>query len=408
MRLVVTGNIGCGKSTVCQMLLRQLPDHAFFSVDDAVRSLYADESFCQAVEAAFGTRERKALSDLVFSDPDKRKALEKLSLEFVRPKVDAAFREARVVIEFPLFFELPGNVGREDCVLALGCDDTTQRQRVLARDSISEEKFDRIRASQHSTAMKAALADAFVDTSGTLAEVEAALLSVLPSLKRQALRARCNRFFGSAAVWPIIASAYSEPHRAYHDLTHLGALFEAIEPHLGSTTHAQAIELAIWFHDFVYSTELSRYASNEALSARAMLDVLSRHAPQWLQPDLVREVLLAAEFIVATRKHSLDVPYLKANPQRQEACALFLDADLSILAADAESFARYDQAIAREWGQDFDHPSKAFCEGRAAAMAGFAARERIFFSDTFSNREKAARANLLQLVEAWRARTPAT
>ena len=45
MRIVVTGNIGCGKSTVCQALVGRLPGYDFVSVDDLARGLYQNEAY---------------------------------------------------------------------------------------------------------------------------------------------------------------------------------------------------------------------------------------------------------------------------------------------------------------------------------------------------------------------------
>lgn len=40
MRIAVTGNIGCGKSTAVQRLATLLPGYRVASIDDMVRSLY--------------------------------------------------------------------------------------------------------------------------------------------------------------------------------------------------------------------------------------------------------------------------------------------------------------------------------------------------------------------------------
>ena len=404
MKIVVIGNIGCGKSTVCRLLAHRLSGYEQFSVDDAVRGLYANPGYLAAVTRAFGVSDRKALSDLVFADPSKKSQLEKLSAGFVRPLIEAAVSLPRVIIEFPLLFEIPGWAPRADFVLALGCDEETQRQRVLGRDGITVEKFERIRASQYSTELKAALADAYLDTSGSLVSVEASVEGLLPLLEVQELKARCERFFGSGAIWPLIRKAYSEEHRAYHNLSHLREVFAALEPHLSSAAYPRAIEMAVWFHDFVYSTEPGAYAKNEALSARALYEKLSDALPDWLTGQHAAEVFLAVEFILATKRHRGESPYVRATEARQSSCALFLDADLCILAANPGRLTAYDNAIAAEWGQRPEAPSAAFCEGRALAMESFAARPRIFFSPEFAAKEPLARDNLTPLAAHWRKR----
>lgn len=89
MRIAITGNIGCGKSTVTQMLAARLPGYFVGNIDEAVRSLYADADYQARVLAEFGTADRKAISDILFADPVAKERHEALTMAFVRPKVDA-------------------------------------------------------------------------------------------------------------------------------------------------------------------------------------------------------------------------------------------------------------------------------------------------------------------------------
>lgn len=178
MRIAVTGNIGCGKSTVCGILARLLPGYAQFSVDDTVRALYHRKEYTDALAERFGTCERRALSDMVFAQPALKKELEDFAMEYLLPEMETALAQTHVIVEFPLLYEM-GWAERFDFVLALGCDDETQRARVLSRDNISVEKFEQIRQSQLPTATKAAMADAYIDTSVSLEDVERQLTDIL-------------------------------------------------------------------------------------------------------------------------------------------------------------------------------------------------------------------------------------
>jgi dephospho-CoA kinase len=182
MRLAVTGNIGCGKSTVCRMLAELMPGYAQFSVDDAVRALYGQPAYAAALAGRFGTSCRRTLSDRVFADPELKRELEEFTMGYLLPTMESAMAQPDVVVEFPLLFEMPGWASRFDFVLALGCDDAIQRARVLSRDGISEEKFEQIKAAQLPTRTKAALADAYVDTGVSLGQVRAQLVALLPRL----------------------------------------------------------------------------------------------------------------------------------------------------------------------------------------------------------------------------------
>ena len=72
--------------------------------------------------------------------------------------------------------------------------------------------------------------------------------------------------------------------------------------------------------------------------------------------------------------------------------ALLVDLDLAILAAPAERYAAYAAAIRREYAHV---PEDQFRAGRAAVLAGFLARPRLYASPALAARwEAPARANL--------------
>ena len=72
--------------------------------------------------------------------------------------------------------------------------------------------------------------------------------------------------------------------------------------------------------------------------------------------------------------------------------ALFLDADMAILAADAPAFAAYDRAIRVEYAHV---PDDLFAAGRRAFFTKLLARPRIYHSSYFYDCcEAKARANI--------------
>lgn len=179
MRIVVTGNIGCGKSTVCQALLELLPGYSLVSVDDLARGLYQNPAYLQRLTEWFGTTDRKEVARQAFADASKRKAIEDLSVELLSPAVDEAFSRDNVIIEFPLFYEKPFWIPDADYVLALGCDPAIQWERVRVRDGLSREAFERVVAAQLPTETKRSWADAYIDTGRPLVEVRAAVAGLV-------------------------------------------------------------------------------------------------------------------------------------------------------------------------------------------------------------------------------------
>jgi predicted metal-dependent HD superfamily phosphohydrolase len=139
--------------------------------------------------------------------------------------------------------------------------------------------------------------------------------------------------------------------------------------------HKHLLELAIWYHDSIYDAASK---NNEAQSAKLAQAHWKQHLPT---PQL--ESL--KKLIQATAKHQL-LDYTVAEQ-------LFLDLDLSILAAPPAVYRAYSQAIAQEYQAVY--PRLLYKMGRKKVLKNFLARPRIYFSNPFyESYEAAARANL--------------
>jgi precorrin-6B C5,15-methyltransferase / cobalt-precorrin-6B C5,C15-methyltransferase len=188
-----------------------------------------------------------------------------------------------------------------------------------------------------------------------------------------------------------IRARYAEPHRHYHATTHLDALlrlFAEIRPLLHD---AEAVQLAIFYHDAIYQPDRP---DNEAASAalmRADLDGLVE----------VGTLARAEALILATRQHRIPEG---STVDFAADCALFLDMDISVLGAEVESFDRYEAGIAAEYRPHY--PAEAYRAGRTAVLQGFIARDRLFLSETFAKLEAPARANLARSIAALEADKP--
>ena len=170
--LGLTGSIGTGKSTTAAMFADLgVPVH---DADRAVHDLYVGEAVAP-IAAAFpgavrdGKVDRAALSEILRQAPERFGELEAIVHPLVRER-EAAFlahhREAGtpiVLLDIPLLFET-GGAARVDKIVVVTCDPAIQRQRVLARPGMTEEKFDLIRARQMPDAEKRKRADFVVDS----------------------------------------------------------------------------------------------------------------------------------------------------------------------------------------------------------------------------------------------------
>ena len=174
----LTGSMGMGKSTAA----RRFRSHgiAVFDADAEVHRLYEGEAV-PLIDAAFpgtvvsGQVDRKKLAAVVVDDPEALDRLEAL----IHPLVHEAERRflldedekgsAMAVLEIPLLFETAGDA-LVDITIVVTADAEIQRRRVLAREGMTEAKFDQLLAQQMPDAEKRAKADFVVDTSGPIAE----------------------------------------------------------------------------------------------------------------------------------------------------------------------------------------------------------------------------------------------
>jgi dephospho-CoA kinase len=185
--LGLTGSIGMGKSTTAKLFAEAgVP---VYDADAAVHQLYEGEA-APAIEAAFpgttaaGKVDRAKLSADVVHDPAAMRRLE----EIVHPMLGASrqkfFDDAEaagvpvVVVDVPLLFETGGEK-RVDAVVVVTTSPELQRERVLARGMMDEEKFNSILARQLPDAEKRKRADFVVDTSHGLDPVRARIRDIL-------------------------------------------------------------------------------------------------------------------------------------------------------------------------------------------------------------------------------------
>ena len=185
--LGLTGSIGMGKSTTAKLFAEAgVP---VYDADAAVHQLYEGKAV-PAIEAAFpgttvnGKVDRARLSAQVVHDPAAIKRLEAIvhpMLGASRQKFldDAEQSGAPVaVVDVPLLYETGGEK-RVDAVVVVTTTPENQRQRILARDNMSEEKLDAILARQLPDAEKRKRADFVVDTSHGLDPVRARIRDIL-------------------------------------------------------------------------------------------------------------------------------------------------------------------------------------------------------------------------------------
>lgn len=182
----LTGNIGCGKSTVAGML-RDL-GVATIDADAVTRQVRNNDGEVRGrIESRFATLDPGELADLVFRDPAALADLEGILHPPVRDEVRARLAELAAAgaevacIEAIKLLESPLR-DRCDETWVVRCDEADALARLAARGMDEAAARDRL-ANQTAQESKVAAADRVIDGSAPLAEtrrqVEAAHLALL-------------------------------------------------------------------------------------------------------------------------------------------------------------------------------------------------------------------------------------
>lgn len=183
-RIGLTGTLGAGKSTVGRLFeswgaWRIDADRLAREAVEPGTPAHAAviERFGERVRTPYGSIDRAALRQIVFDDPESRKALEAI----VHPEVDRLrqrdFERAVqagaeiVVFEIPLLFET-GIAEQFDHVVVVDAPHEIRRRRVADARGLEPDTFDAIDATQWPGERKRAAADAVVWNDGDEATLE--------------------------------------------------------------------------------------------------------------------------------------------------------------------------------------------------------------------------------------------
>lgn len=168
----ITGSIGCGKTTISNILRKQ--GFLVYDVDKWVKLLYYKKDFLTVVREYFpqvfserGEFDKRALRCLVFNNPDKLKILEELIHPFLTCKLRRIIRKNKnnglVFVDVALLYEMGWDKFFDFVVLA-DVDYEKQKARVMKRDCISAEDFEKINRLQMPQNIKRAKADFIINT----------------------------------------------------------------------------------------------------------------------------------------------------------------------------------------------------------------------------------------------------
>ena len=187
----LTGSIGTGKSTTAAMFADEgVPVN---DADAVVHDIYRHEGV-EALQGVFpeavrnGLVDRQELSRELAAAPEKLKLLEAIVHPMVRQRESEFLEHHRqagadmVLLDVPLLYETGGE-GRMDTVVVVTCDPQLQRQRVLARPGMTEQKLDMILSRQMPDAEKRTRANFLIDTGAGLDVARQRVKQIMASLR---------------------------------------------------------------------------------------------------------------------------------------------------------------------------------------------------------------------------------
>ncbi len=171
-----------------------------------------------------------------------------------------------------------------------------------------------------------------------------------------------------------IIQKYTEPHRSYHNLSHVYSLLMMAEEYYDFIENPILFELSIWFHDLIYDPSRN---DNEEKSAERAIELLSPFLADSFLENL-------KQMILSTIQHA---PILKEQDNE-----LFLDLDMSILATEPMIYDQYKTAIRKEFSI---FPDELYQAGRKSVLEKFMAGDHIFLTPFFKeNFEDQAMENI--------------
>jgi len=194
-KIAVTGSIASGKSSLCRIL----ENHGAFQVssDEIIHQLLQSHLSCiQLVIHLLGKEiltdgkiDRKKVAKIVFVDPNKLEALEKILHPLLLEEIARQYEEIKsrgtyklFVVELPLVQE----IGKTDLFDAIICVKTNQdlAKERFCKAGFTSEEYERRMKRHYSEKEKLKGADYVIENNGTLEELEKQALDSIVKLNK--------------------------------------------------------------------------------------------------------------------------------------------------------------------------------------------------------------------------------
>lgn len=174
-------------------------------------------------------------------------------------------------------------------------------------------------------------------------------------------------------AWRMVEKHHTERGRHYHNLGHLADIIDQLQP-FKDNDGWDVLLFTTFYHDIMYNVlrhDNEEQSAELAAKEMALLQV----------PDSIIEA--TRQCILATKNH---------EATGNELIDLFIDADMSIVGRDWDTYTIYAQNVRKEYGI---YPDMLYSPGRKKALTHFLAMDRIFKAAYFYDKyEMRARENV--------------
>jgi dephospho-CoA kinase len=189
--VVITGSIGCGKSSVCDIL--EAKGYEIIDADNIARIVAQEE--IEQIRSVFGNHfikngmlDREAIAKLIFKDRDAKVKLEAIMHPKIKEKIFAQMEKLEkkgkiYFIDIPLFFE-SDNYRQLSPVAVVYASKDMQLSRIMKRSGLDQEGADSRISAQIDIDKKKELADFIIDNSGEKSILEEKVNIFLEEVKQ--------------------------------------------------------------------------------------------------------------------------------------------------------------------------------------------------------------------------------
>ena len=193
-KIAITGNIGSGKTTISNILIKA--GYKVFQCDKEIRNLYLVKNLKDEIKNTFenkvknlffknGQINKVALSDYVFSSSMQLRRLEKIIYHYLeiikRDFLEKNNKKKILFFDIPLLFEKKLE-DEYDFIIYLFLNKESQKKRVLKRKNMSEDKLKKILKNQKNFS-KSKKISLIIDTNKKKVEVKQTLLEFIKKLR---------------------------------------------------------------------------------------------------------------------------------------------------------------------------------------------------------------------------------